>query len=63
MQPVLDEMPVVTKIIAQLLYYNNLPINNYIFCVRTVVSSDLYRVEKEKCESARQATISDGCFS
>ena len=30
MQPVHDEMPVVIKIIAQLLYDNNLPINNYI---------------------------------
>ena len=29
MQPV-HEMPVVIKIIAQLLYDNNLPINNYI---------------------------------
>ena len=38
MQPVHDEMPVVIKIFAQLLYDNNLPINNYIFCVRTVVS-------------------------
>jgi len=31
MQPVHDEMPVVIKIIAQLLYDNNLRINNYIF--------------------------------
>ena len=33
MQPVHDEMPVVIKIIAQLLYDNNLPINNYIIFV------------------------------
>jgi len=32
--PVHDEMPVVIKIVAQLLYDNNLPINNCIFLCR-----------------------------
>ena len=36
MQPVHDEMPVVIKIIAKLLYDNNLPINNYIIFVSSL---------------------------